>query len=96
MGLASRSPDDTASERARIVPAFGRIGLIPEVGSSWLLTRRLGYQGAYGLFASGETLDGARARGLGLATSSSPTTTCSRPPAAGPSASRRSRPTYPR
>lgn len=54
------------SERARIVPAFGRIGLIPEVGSSWLLTRRLGYQGAFGLFASGEILDGARAHELGL------------------------------
>lgn len=55
------------SERARIVPAFGRIGLIPEVGTSWLLTRRLGYQGAFGLFASGEILSGARAAELGLA-----------------------------
>ena len=30
-----------ASERARIVPAFGRLGLLPEVGTSWALTRRL-------------------------------------------------------
>lgn len=56
-----------ASERARIVPAFGRIGLLPEVGNSWLLTRRLGYQGAYALFASGRHLSGAEAVELGLA-----------------------------
>ena len=55
------------SDRARIVPAFGRIGLLPEVGNSWLLTRRLGYQGAYALFASGRHLSGAEAHELGLA-----------------------------
>jgi 2-(1,2-epoxy-1,2-dihydrophenyl)acetyl-CoA isomerase len=68
VGLAFALASDilVASERARIVPAFGKIGLLPEVGSSWLLTRRLGYQGAFGLFASGEILDGARAGELGL------------------------------
>ena len=55
------------SDRARIVPAFGRIGLLPEVGNSWLLTRRLGYQGAFALFASGRHLSGAEAHELGLA-----------------------------
>jgi 2-(1,2-epoxy-1,2-dihydrophenyl)acetyl-CoA isomerase len=54
------------SEQARIVPAFGRIGLVPEVGNSWLLTRRLGYQRAFGLFASGRQLSGAEAFELGL------------------------------
>jgi 2-(1,2-epoxy-1,2-dihydrophenyl)acetyl-CoA isomerase len=54
------------SERARIVPAFGRIGLLPEVGNSWLLTRQLGYQRAFGLFASGRHLSGAEAFELGL------------------------------
>jgi 2-(1,2-epoxy-1,2-dihydrophenyl)acetyl-CoA isomerase len=54
------------SERARIVPAFGRIGLVPEVGNSWALTRRLGYQRAFGLFASGRHLSGAEAFELGL------------------------------
>jgi 2-(1,2-epoxy-1,2-dihydrophenyl)acetyl-CoA isomerase len=54
------------SERARIVPAFGRIGLLPEVGNSWLLTRRLGYQGAFALFAGGRHLSGAEAHDLGL------------------------------
>jgi 2-(1,2-epoxy-1,2-dihydrophenyl)acetyl-CoA isomerase len=55
------------SERARLVPAFGRIGLLPEVGTSWLLTRRLGYQRTFALFASGRHLGGAEAAELGLA-----------------------------
>ena len=55
-----------ASERAVIVPAFGRLGLLPEVGTSWALTRRLGYQGAFAFYASGEHLDAHRARELGL------------------------------
>jgi 2-(1,2-epoxy-1,2-dihydrophenyl)acetyl-CoA isomerase len=54
------------SERAQIVPAFGRIGLVPEVGNSWLLTRQLGYQRAFGLFASGRHLSAAEAFELGL------------------------------
>jgi 2-(1,2-epoxy-1,2-dihydrophenyl)acetyl-CoA isomerase len=56
-----------ASERARMVPAFGRIGLLPEVGTSWLLTRRLGYQRTYELFASGRILSATEAGELGLA-----------------------------
>jgi 2-(1,2-epoxy-1,2-dihydrophenyl)acetyl-CoA isomerase len=56
-----------ASERARLVPAFGRIGLIPEVGTSWTLTRRLGYQRTFELFAGGRHLSGAEAADLGLA-----------------------------
>jgi 2-(1,2-epoxy-1,2-dihydrophenyl)acetyl-CoA isomerase len=55
-----------ASERARIVPAFGRLGLLPEVGTSWAITRRLGYQGAFAYYAGGEHLDALRARELGL------------------------------
>ncbi|HWX74198.1 MAG TPA: enoyl-CoA hydratase/isomerase family protein [Solirubrobacteraceae bacterium] len=55
-----------ASERARIVPAFGRLGLLPEVGTSWAITRRLGYQGAFAYYARGEELDPLRAKELGL------------------------------
>jgi 2-(1,2-epoxy-1,2-dihydrophenyl)acetyl-CoA isomerase len=55
------------SERARLVPAFGRIGLLPEVGTSWLLTRRLGYQRTFELFAGGREVTGAEAADLGLA-----------------------------
>ena len=55
-----------ASDRALIVPAFGRLGLLPEVGTSWALTRRLGYQGAFAYYAGGEQLDARRAKELGL------------------------------
>ena len=54
------------SERAELVPAFGRIGLVPEVGSSWALTRRLGYQRTFGLFAAGRHVSGEEAFKLGL------------------------------
>jgi 2-(1,2-epoxy-1,2-dihydrophenyl)acetyl-CoA isomerase len=55
------------SDRVRLVPAFGRIGLLPEVGASWLLTRRLGYQRTFELFAGGRHLSGGEAAELGLA-----------------------------
>jgi 2-(1,2-epoxy-1,2-dihydrophenyl)acetyl-CoA isomerase len=55
-----------ASEQALIVPAFGRLGLVPEVGTSWALTRRLGYQGAFAFFAGGAPLTARRALDIGL------------------------------
>jgi 2-(1,2-epoxy-1,2-dihydrophenyl)acetyl-CoA isomerase len=55
-----------ASDRAVIVPAFGRLGLLPEVGTSWALTHRLGYQGAFAYYVAGEHLDAHRAKELGL------------------------------
>jgi 2-(1,2-epoxy-1,2-dihydrophenyl)acetyl-CoA isomerase len=55
------------SEQARIVPAFAGVGLIPEVGTSWQLTRRLGYQRTFELFATGRHLSGADAAELGIA-----------------------------
>lgn len=55
-----------ASERAVIVPAFGRLGLIPEVGTSWALTRRLGYQGALAYYLRGDHIDAGTALRLGL------------------------------
>ena len=55
-----------ASEHAVIVPAFGRLGLIPEVGTSWALTRRLGYQGALAYYLRGDHIDADTALRLGL------------------------------
>jgi 2-(1,2-epoxy-1,2-dihydrophenyl)acetyl-CoA isomerase len=55
-----------ASERALLVPAFGRLGLLPEVGTSWALTRRLGYQGAFAFYAGGRHVDAHEAKALGL------------------------------
>jgi 2-(1,2-epoxy-1,2-dihydrophenyl)acetyl-CoA isomerase len=60
------------SERARLVPAFSRIGLLPEVGTSWALTRRIGYQRTFELFVSGRHLSGADAAELGVANSLHP------------------------
>ncbi|MCV7067778.1 enoyl-CoA hydratase/isomerase family protein [Mycolicibacterium farcinogenes] len=55
-----------ASEKAVIVPAFARLGLIPEVGTSWALTRRLGYQGALAYYLKGDHIDAETAQRLGL------------------------------
>lgn len=57
-----------ASEEAVLVPAFGKIGLIPEVGTSWLLSRRLGHQKAFAFYALGEHVDARAAQELGLVT----------------------------
>lgn len=71
VGLAFALASDLilASERAVLVPAFGRIGLLPEVGTSWALTRRIGYQRTFELFAGGRHLSGAEAAELGIANS---------------------------
>jgi len=55
------------STRARLLTAFARIGLVPEVGMSWALTRRIGYQRAFELFLSGQPLSADEALRLGLA-----------------------------
>jgi 2-(1,2-epoxy-1,2-dihydrophenyl)acetyl-CoA isomerase len=55
-----------ASERAQLVPAFGRIGLVPEVGTNWALTRRLGHQKAFELFVRGGVVAAQDALALGL------------------------------
>ena len=55
-----------AAERAVLVPAFGRLGLIPEVGTSWALTRRVGYQRAFELYVGGAHVGAAEAAELGL------------------------------
>src|SRR4029453_18778566 len=55
-----------ASERAQLVLAFGRIGLVPEVGTNWALTRRVGHQKAFELFVRGGTLAGDEAARHGL------------------------------
>ena len=58
-----------ASDRARLLTAFGRIGLVPEVGLGWLLTRRLGYHKTMELFITGAILSAEEALALGLVNS---------------------------
>ena len=55
-----------ASDDARLLTAFGRIGLVPEVGLGWLLTRRLGYHKTMELFVDGTILPADEALRLGL------------------------------
>ena len=42
-----------AADDAILVPAFGRLGLVPEVGTSWALTRALGYRLASEFYVGG-------------------------------------------
>ena len=68
VGLAFALTADIAiaAEDAVIVPAFGRLGLVPEVGTSWALTRALGYRKAFEFYVGGEHIDARRAVDLGL------------------------------
>lgn len=68
VGLAFALASDivVASDRALLVPAFGRIGLVPEVGTSWALTRALGRAGAFARYLTGEPIAAAEALDLGL------------------------------
>lgn len=74
VGLAFALASDLilVSDRAQLVPAFGKIGLLPEVGTSWALTRRIGYQRTFELFAGGRHLSGAEAAEFGIANSLHP------------------------
>lgn len=60
------------AEEAKLVTAFGRIGLVPEVGTSWALTRQLGYARAFELFLRGDVLSGREAVERGLANAAVP------------------------
>lgn len=55
-----------AGDRASIVPAFGKLGLLPEVGTSHHLTRRLGYQRTFAFYVGGGHLDAHEAHEAGL------------------------------
>ena len=55
------------SEKARLIPAFAKIGLLPEVGTSWFLTRRIGYNNAIEWFLSGQEMIGKQTCDAGIA-----------------------------
>lgn len=55
-----------SSDRARFVTAFGTLGLVPDVGTTSLLARRLGYQKAFELFVQNRPISGLEAKQLGL------------------------------
>lgn len=54
------------ADDAFFLQAFSNIGLIPDGGASWLLSRALGYKNAYQLAVEGERLSAECCQALGL------------------------------
>ena len=55
-----------ASDKARFIQSFARVGLVPDAGGSWHLTRLLGPARARALALTGEPLSAAQAAEWGL------------------------------
>src|SRR6187551_1369015 len=55
-----------AADSASCVPAFINIGLVPDMGGTFFVTRILGYSRAFEWLASGRKLTAAEAHGWGL------------------------------
>lgn len=55
-----------AAESAKFIQSFSKVGLIPDTGASWHLTRLLGEARAKGLALTAEPLPAARAADWGL------------------------------
>lgn len=68
VALAALGDIVLASERARFAPAYGRIGLTPDGGSTWVLPRVMGERRATEFLLSGRVIDAAEAAAAGLVT----------------------------
>lgn len=66
MSLALAADVVTAVEGARFVPAFGRIGLVPDSGLARTLVRALGRHRAFEILIGERQLDAAEAHAAGL------------------------------
>ncbi|MER2533815.1 MAG: enoyl-CoA hydratase-related protein [Rhizobiaceae bacterium] len=67
VGLALAADIVVAARSARFVQTFTpKLGLIPDLGSTWHLARHLGRARALGLVLTGEPIDGEKAAALGL------------------------------
>jgi 2-(1,2-epoxy-1,2-dihydrophenyl)acetyl-CoA isomerase len=55
-----------AARSASFIPVFSRIGLVPDLGSTWLLPRLIGRQRALDLMMLNEPLSAERAQEWGL------------------------------
>ena len=66
LSLAACCDVVVAAEDARFIPAFGKVGLMPDLGALWSIPARMGVAGARRLLMMSETLSGREAFGLGL------------------------------
>jgi len=66
LALALAADIRVAAPTARFVPAFARIGVVPDAGGSWFAVRALGYSAAFEWLSSARELsaDDALSRGL--------------------------------
>lgn len=55
------------ADDASLLPSFTNIGLIPDGGAAWFLTRRIGYGPAFEILAEAQKLSAPRCRDLGIA-----------------------------
>ncbi len=68
MGIALVCDVILMSDRASLACVFGKVGLVPDTGTSWVLVRTLGYARAYDLATTGRKVGADEARALGLVT----------------------------
>ncbi|MER7127590.1 enoyl-CoA hydratase/isomerase family protein [Streptosporangium saharense] len=66
LSLAAGADLRIAAREATFVPAFGKIGLVPDAGGAYFLPRLLGYARAYEWLVTGRALDADEALAWGL------------------------------
>ncbi|MFF5289569.1 enoyl-CoA hydratase/isomerase family protein [Paractinoplanes globisporus] len=66
LSLACTGDVRVAARSATFSPAFVRIGVVPDAGGTFLLTRLLGYSRAFDFLCSGRKIDAAEALAIGL------------------------------
>ena len=72
MGIALACDVVLMSETASLACVFGRVGLVPDTGTSWQLVRAVGYLRAFEIATTGRRIGAAEAVGVGLATEAVP------------------------
>jgi 2-(1,2-epoxy-1,2-dihydrophenyl)acetyl-CoA isomerase len=66
LGVALACDIRIASDQASFILAFSRVGLVPDSGSTWTLTRLIGYARAYEMAVTGDKVGAEKALAWGL------------------------------